>query len=79
MATKDKSTESVYRVTEVIGTSAQSWDRTLSAAAVIGSRFAPDPLGALLGMEPALDELVKADLIDQVGFAPRVDTHSGIL
>jgi hypothetical protein len=26
MATKDKSTESVYRVTEVIGTSTQSWD-----------------------------------------------------
>jgi flavin-binding protein dodecin len=26
MATKDKSTESVYRVTEVIGTSSQSWD-----------------------------------------------------
>src|SRR5919197_3121303 len=26
MATKDKSTESVYRVTEVIGTSAQSWE-----------------------------------------------------
>ena len=47
--------------------------RTLSAAAVIGSRFAPDPLGALLGIEPALDELVKADLIDQVGFAPRVE------
>ena len=26
MATKNKSTESVYRVTEVIGTSAQSWE-----------------------------------------------------
>ena len=26
MATKDKSTDSVYRVTEVIGTSAQSWE-----------------------------------------------------
>src|SRR6266700_2087942 len=26
MATKDKSTESVYRVTEVIGTSTQSWE-----------------------------------------------------
>jgi dodecin len=26
MATKDKSAESVYRVTEVIGTSARSWD-----------------------------------------------------
>ena len=26
MATKDKSTDSVYRVTEVIGTSTQSWE-----------------------------------------------------
>ena len=26
MAKQDKSTESVYRVTEVIGTSAQSWE-----------------------------------------------------
>ena len=26
MAAKDKSTDSVYRVTEVIGTSAQSWE-----------------------------------------------------
>ena len=26
MASKDKSTDSVYRVTEVIGTSARSWD-----------------------------------------------------
>ena len=26
MATKDKSMESVYRVTEVIGTSTQSWE-----------------------------------------------------
>jgi flavin-binding protein dodecin len=26
MASKDKSTDSVYRVTEVIGTSAQSWE-----------------------------------------------------
>ena len=26
MATKDKSTDSVYRVTEVIGTSARSWE-----------------------------------------------------
>ena len=26
MPTKDKSTDSVYRVTEVIGTSAQSWE-----------------------------------------------------
>src|SRR4029078_9255893 len=32
MATKDKSTESVYRVTEVIGTSAQSWDDAAKTA-----------------------------------------------
>lgn len=44
--------------------------RTLSAAAVIGSRFNPDLLAAL-GIDPLLDELVKAELVDQVGFAPR--------
>ena len=32
MATKDKSTESVYRVTEVIGTSSQSWEDAASTA-----------------------------------------------
>jgi dodecin len=32
MATKDKSTESVYRVTEVIGTSTQSWDDAAKTA-----------------------------------------------
>jgi flavin-binding protein dodecin len=32
MATKDKSTDSVYRVTEVIGTSAQSWDDAAKTA-----------------------------------------------
>ena len=32
MATKDKSTESVYRVTEVIGTSAQSWEDAAKTA-----------------------------------------------
>ena len=32
MATKDKSTESVYRVTEVIGTSTQSWENAAKAA-----------------------------------------------
>jgi len=32
MATKDKSTESVYRVTEVIGTSSQSWEDAAKAA-----------------------------------------------
>jgi adenylate cyclase len=46
--------------------------RTLSAASVIGSRFNPDLLTGL-GIEPALDELTKAELIDQVVFAPRVE------
>ena len=32
MATKGKSTDSVYRVTEVIGTSAQSWEDAASTA-----------------------------------------------
>jgi flavin-binding protein dodecin len=32
MPTKDKSTESVYRVTEVIGTSAQSWEDAAKTA-----------------------------------------------
>ena len=41
--------------------------RTLSAAAVIGSRFGLDLLTEL-GVEPVVDELVKAELIDQVRF-----------
>ena len=32
MATEDKSTDSVYRVTEVIGTSAESWDDAAKTA-----------------------------------------------
>ncbi|WP_245234078.1 adenylate/guanylate cyclase domain-containing protein [Mycobacterium sp. PS03-16] len=51
----------------------RSAKRTLSAAAVIGSRFTPEPLSALMGTEPVLDELVATDLIDQVGFSPRVE------
>ena len=46
--------------------------RTLSAAAVIGSRFSPE-LVAALGTEPVLDELVTGELVDQVGFTPRVE------
>ena len=46
--------------------------RTLSAGAVIGSRFSPDLVSAL-GVEPTLDELVKAELIDQVRFTPRAE------
>jgi class 3 adenylate cyclase len=41
--------------------------RTLSAAAVIGSRFGLDLL-TVLGVEPVVDELVAAQLIDQVSF-----------
>ena len=41
--------------------------RTLSAAAVIGSRFGLDLL-TMLGIEPVLADLVAAQLIDQVRF-----------
>ena len=41
--------------------------RTLSAAAVIGSRFSRDLLETL-GIDPVLDDLVVAELIDQVRF-----------
>ena len=44
--------------------------RTLSAAAVIGSRFSPDLLEPL-GIDPVLDDLVGAELIDQVTFTGR--------
>ncbi|WP_204808685.1 AAA family ATPase [Mycobacterium riyadhense] len=46
--------------------------RTLSAAAVIGSRFSPE-LVTVLGTDPVVDELVKGELIDQVAFTPRVE------
>jgi adenylate cyclase len=46
--------------------------RTLSAAAVIGSRFSPQLVTAL-GIDPVLDELVAGELIDQVGFTPKVE------
>ena len=41
--------------------------RTLSAAAVIGSRFSADLL-ASLGIDPVVEDLVDAELIDQVRF-----------
>ena len=41
--------------------------RTLSAAAVVGSRFSLDLL-TVLGVEPAVADLVAAELIDQVRF-----------
>jgi hypothetical protein len=46
--------------------------QTLSAAAVIGSQFGPDLL-ARLGIDPALEALVEAELIDQVRFTPRAE------
>ncbi|WP_445162692.1 ATP-binding protein [Mycobacterium sp. Dal123C01] len=46
--------------------------RTLSAAAVIGSRFSPDLVTALR-VEPILDELVRGELIDQVAFTPKIE------
>jgi class 3 adenylate cyclase len=46
--------------------------RTINAASVIGSRFGIDLL-TVLGIEPTLDELVKAELIDQVRFTPSAE------
>jgi class 3 adenylate cyclase len=46
--------------------------RTLSAAAVVGLRFGTDLL-AKLGVEPAIDALVQAELIDQVRFTPAAE------
>jgi hypothetical protein len=42
---------------------------TLNAASVIGARFKAELLAAL-GFEPVVDELLSADLIDQVRFIP---------
>jgi class 3 adenylate cyclase len=50
--------------------------QTLSAAAVIGTRFGPDLLTSL-GVDPALEALVEAELIDQVSFAPRAEYAFG--
>ncbi len=46
--------------------------RTLNAASVIGARFGADLL-AVLGIAPAFDELVKAELIDQVHVTPSAE------
>jgi class 3 adenylate cyclase len=54
--------------------------RTLSAAAVIGSRFGLDLLTDL-GVEPVVDDLVAAQLIDQVRFtrAPEYVFHHPLI
>ena len=44
--------------------------RTLSAAAVVGSRFGLDLL-TVLGVEPVVADLVVAQLIDQIRFTPQ--------
>ena len=46
--------------------------QTLSAAAVIGSRFGPGVLSTL-GIDPVLDELVNAELIEPVGLTPQAE------
>lgn len=43
--------------------------RTLHAASVIGARFG-EGLFAVLGIDPALDELLSVELIDQVRYTP---------
>ena len=43
--------------------------RTVNAASVIGARFGAELLAAL-GIEPLFDELLGAELIDQVRFTP---------
>jgi len=45
---------------------------TLAAAAVVGSRFSLDLLAGL-EVDPVVDELITAELIDQVRFTPRAE------
>ena len=46
--------------------------QTLSAAAVIGSRFSGELLSSL-GIDPVFDELVTAELVEQVRFTPQAE------
>jgi hypothetical protein len=46
--------------------------RTLTAASVIGARFGADLLSAL-GIDPVVEELLGAELIDQVRFTPHAE------
>ena len=46
--------------------------RTLNAASVIGARFGAELLAAL-GIDPVVDELLGAELIDQVRFTPSAE------
>ena len=47
--------------------------RTLTAASVVGARFGSELLTAL-GIDPVFEELLSAELIDQVGFTPSPST-----
>jgi len=58
--------------------------RTLSAAAVIGSKFSRDLLETL-GVEPVLDDLLRGQFLDQITFTqhpdyvlPSADPHRGL-
>ncbi len=59
--------------------------RTLSAAAVIGSKFSRDLLETL-GIDPVLDDLVRGQFLDQISFTrrsrvrvpPSADPHRGL-
>jgi class 3 adenylate cyclase len=46
--------------------------RTVNAASVIGARFGTELLAAL-GIDPVVDELLRAELIDQVRFTPNAE------
>ena len=46
--------------------------RTVHAASVIGARFSADLLAAL-GIDPVVDELIRAELIDQVRLTPSAE------
>jgi class 3 adenylate cyclase len=46
--------------------------RTVNAASVIGARFGPQLLAALV-TDPQLDELLRVELIDQVRFTPHAE------
>jgi hypothetical protein len=46
--------------------------RTLNASSVIGARFGAELLAAL-DLDPVFDELLSAELIDQVGFTPSAE------
>ena len=46
--------------------------RTVNAASVIGSRFGAELL-SVLAIDPVFDELLRAELIDQVRFTPRAE------